>query len=196
MTGRNAEKLNRAASMLGCDAIEFDVTDQQQAQAVKTHLAEKYGKLDVLINNAAFVRLGKIDETEPAIFWQVLQTNVYGAFLSTQTMLPLLRLSDNALVINVCSTAGHRANPLMPAYNASKYGLIGLTESVREDLRKENIRVTTISPSAIRFEGDTTEDHAGRIQGDDVAQVALFLAKSPARALFRDVEIWSTNSAR
>jgi 3-oxoacyl-[acyl-carrier protein] reductase len=172
------------------DSFKHDVTSEEDTGALYDYIADKYGHLDLLINNAAVFHGGKVDVVTPADFLSSLTVNLYGPYLTTHYLLPLLSKAPSPMIINVSSTSGHRADPGSSAYNASKFGLMGFTESIRKELRKQNIRVTSLSPSSIYFGEPASEK---RLNGSDIAQAAVFLAKSPASALYRDIEMWVTN---
>lgn len=193
ITGRDESKLKQAANNLKCQFHQTDVTDSSDLTALKEFIEAKHHRLDVLINNAAYFTRGYVADLDPDGFLQALKTNLYGPFLCTKMLLPLLRKSDNPLILNISSTSGHRADPGSSAYNASKFGLMGFTEALRKELRKENIRVTSMSPSAIFFGDDNDRGQGARLNGTDIAEAAVFLAKSKGRALFRDIEMWATN---
>jgi NAD(P)-dependent dehydrogenase (short-subunit alcohol dehydrogenase family) len=193
LTGRDRDKLQAAASEAGTDHHPLDITDEDQVLSTKKHVEERYGVLDVLINNAAVMRSEAVETMAPGLFLKSITTNLYGTFLCTHHFLPLLKKSDHALVINVASTSAHRADAGSAAYNTSKFGLRGFTEALRKELRKHDIRVTSISPSMIRYQDAPPKGKGVGLNGRDVADAALFLASAPGRSLYIDLEIWATN---
>ena len=193
ITGRCEAKLNSAAGKLQCDAFVHDVTNEKNTHDLVKYIDAKYHRLDVLVNNAGIMRSSLVAEMEPDLFLEVIKTNVYGPFLCTRFLLPLLQRSSSGLIINISSTSGHRADPGASAYNASKFGLMGFTEAVRKELRHMNIRVTTVSPSSIVYNEPTAGGEKIGLTGQDVANAAVFLANNPGRALVRDIELWATN---
>lgn len=193
ITGRDKSRLLKAGERLECETLQQDVTREEDAQKLHDYLHEKHGRLDVLINNAAMLRGGPVEQMPPRDFLQVLTVNIHGPFLCTQALLPLLKASPTPLVLNISSTSGHRPDPGMAAYNASKFGLRGLTDTMRLELRKHNIRVTSLSPSSLHF-GDGRDCIEGSgLKGEDLADIAVYLSRSPGRALVRDIEVWATN---
>ena len=193
ITGRDKTKLHSMANELSCDAFVHDVTEENDVKRLRKYIESKYEKLDVLVNNAGLMRSQPVTTMDPKLFLEVLKTNLYGPFLCVHHLLPVLKSAGNALIINISSTSGHRADPGASAYNASKYGLMGFTEAIRNELRLMNVRVTTISPSSIVYSSPDLGDHGIGLSGVDVAQAAVFLANSSDTALFRDLEIWGTN---
>jgi len=193
LAGRDRDKLSAAAQETETDYQVLDVTQEEQVLGAKRYVEERYGKLDVLINNAAVMRSEPVETMAPALFLKSITTNLYGTFLCTHHFLPLLKKSEQALVINVASTAAHRADAGSAAYNASKFGLRGFTEALRKELRKTDIRVTSISPSMIRYGEAPAQGKGAGLNGRDVADAALFLANAAGRSLFIDLEMWATN---
>ena len=195
LTGRDTERLASATAELGCSAhYSMDVLDRNQVHAVAEQAKGIFGRVDVLINNAGLMGAGGTLETvDPDAFNAVVTTNICGTMNCCQAFQPLLEAAETALVVNVVSTSGHRADAHSAAYNASKFGLMGFSESLRKDWRSKGIRVSTLSPSSIAFGDQPKHGKGARLHGDDVAQAALDLANLPARVLVRDVELWATN---
>ncbi|TVR12388.1 MAG: SDR family oxidoreductase, partial [Planctomycetota bacterium] len=194
LTGRNAERLHSATSELGAaDCYQLDHADGKQVAAFAGWLGEHYPQVDVLINNAARMGGGgSLAQVDAGVFADMVHSNICGPFQVTQALLPALQRSSAPLVINVSSTSGHRADAESAAYNASKFGLMGLSEALRKDLRRQGIRVTTLSPSSINYAPDAALDGKGaRLHGDDIAAAALWLASAPPRTVVRDIEMWA-----
>jgi len=193
ITGRDEKKLKAAAETIECDSFAQDVTNRQQTERLKEYIEKKYKALDILVNNAALMRSEFVEKMDPGLFKEVLETNLYGPFLSTHTLLPLLKKGSNAIILNIASTSGHRADPGSSAYNASKFGLLGFTEALRKELRKSGIRVTSISPSSIQYHSAPLEGAGVGLNGQDIAKTAVYLTNCPGRTLVRDLEMWATN---
>jgi len=193
LTGRDNAILEKVGASLECETFPVDVMQEQHVINLATFIEKKYSKLDILINNAAVMRSKFVEEMSPALFLEAIKTNIYGPFLVSQKLLPLIKKSESGLIINMASTSGHRADPGASAYCASKFGLMGFTESFRKEVRKYNIRVTSFSPSTMLF-GDTPMGGKGAgLNGKDIADAAVYLSKAPARTMFRDLEFWATN---
>jgi NAD(P)-dependent dehydrogenase (short-subunit alcohol dehydrogenase family) len=177
--------------------ISLDVTCVESWKSARQTLIETAGRLDVLVNNAGILRLGAIEEVTSSDWTEVLATNLTGAFLGLQTLLPLL-LVTRGNVINVSSVVGLRGNTRMVAYGASKAGLLGLTYATARDLAPHGVRVNAVCPGtvetdmAVAFFGAGPEASAaksassakhpmGRLgTAEEVAEVITFLASSKA----------------
>ena len=171
-------------------AIEADVTSAEQLQKMASVVADNFGQINILINNAgARVIRGFLQHT--AKDWNsMLDINLSGPFQCTQAVVPFMAQSGGGSVINVCSIASYMGRPNRCAYVAAKSGLLGLTRAMAMDLSAKNIRVNGISPGMIaspfnkRFaEGEETgkaweaENLIGRWgQPDDITGAAIFLA--------------------
>jgi 3-oxoacyl-[acyl-carrier protein] reductase len=129
---------------------------------------------------------------------RVIGTNLTGTFLVTRATVPLMKKAKGGTIVFVSSTAGKRGYGEGSAYAASKHGLMGLAHSLLYELRGENIRVITLSPSVVdtrRYDG-TRPPRDGKgalLRSEDVAQAVLFACALPGRALVRDIELWGTN---
>ena len=129
----------------------------------------------------------------------IIQTNVMGTYYVTKVVLPHLLKQDEGDIINIASTAGLNGNANTSAYSASKFAVIGMSESLMKEVRKDNIRVSTYTPST--FESDMSIE-AGVVakgstenvlQTQDIAELIVASLKLPRRALLKSVSIWSTN---
>ena len=196
LTGRDAKRLETATAELGAAAChQLDHAIPEQVTAFAAWLGEHHPQVDVLINNAARMGGGgSLADVDAGIFADMVHSNICGPFYMAQALLPHLTRSDAPLVINISSTSGHRADAESAAYNASKFGLMGLSEALRKDLRRQGIRVTTLSPSSINYAAEAATGGKGaRLHGDDIAAAALWLASAPPRTVVRDIELWATN---
>lgn len=151
----NAERVARtidpggdASLALGCD-VAHALQVQQGLQAI----SDRWGGLDVLINNAGTDVTASIDEVDSLAWKRVVDTNLIGPFLLTKAALPMLRASDEGRgghIVNVASTASLRAWPNASAYHASKWGLLGMGKALHAELRPQGVRVTTLIVGGMR----------------------------------------------
>jgi NAD(P)-dependent dehydrogenase (short-subunit alcohol dehydrogenase family) len=149
LTGRTQEKLEAVAEEIaeqGGSALvhPLDVKDPDQIQALATRLAG--GHVDMLINCAGDWLIQSIDDTTPEQIDHLFDTNLRGPYLMTRALLPLLRRSENASVINIGSVTSMQSHPMVTAYTAMKTGLRGLSGSMAEELKPDKIRVILLAP--------------------------------------------------
>jgi NAD(P)-dependent dehydrogenase (short-subunit alcohol dehydrogenase family) len=133
-----------------------DVSDPVQVDAMFDDLKTRWGTLDVLVNNAGIAGpTAKVEDTDPGDWEQTIAVNLTGPFLCTRRAVPLLKVAGGGSIVNLSSIAGRLGFPLRTPYSASKYGVIGLTETWAMELGPSNIRVNAILPGIVA--GDRQE---------------------------------------
>lgn len=150
-TMRNVQKkealLNEVAKRGGrVEVYPLDVTNKVSIEAAIKYVSEKYGYIDVLINNAGYGMAGFFEDLTDKEIRQQMETNFFGVQNVTRQAIPLMRRRIGSKIINVSSAAGFSASPCFGAYNASKWALEGFTESLRHELKLFGIDVLLIEP--------------------------------------------------
>jgi len=147
LTARSRRPLARIAARLpNSTAIACDIRDPESVTQLAA-LVRQRRRLDVLINNAGIAGLASPIATLPFATWcEVIETNLHGTFLVTQSLLPYL--GNRSVIVNNLSVAARTAFPGMAAYNTSKRGLLAFTETLREELRPRGVRVVALLPGA------------------------------------------------
>lgn len=203
ITGRNEQKLKETVSeisSLGVKAIYavFDVTDKKAVKTEVSKLLATLGSIDILVNNAGIAEFGTFMDMPTDRWEEILLTNVMGVYNITKEVLPALIENKQGDIFNVASTAGLNGNPQTSAYSASKFALIGLSESLMKEQRKNNIRVCTLTPSTIASDmsielglTDGNPDHI--VQPEDFAQLIVSALLLPRRAMLKSASLWTTN---
>jgi len=205
ITGRNEARLKETVeelTQLGVKATYavFDVVDKAAVKTAIAQLIEELGDVDILVNNAGIAEFGKFMDM-PAERWEeILLTNVMGVYNVTREVLPHLIEKNEGDIFNVASTAGLNGNPTTSAYSASKFAVIGFSESLMKEVRKNNIRVCTLTPSTIASDmsielGLTDGDPDHILQPEDFAELLVATLKLPRRALLKTASLWTTNPA-
>lgn len=203
ITGRDEEQLKktvREIEDLGVKAVYsvFDVADFDAVKVAVTGLKADFGDPDILINNAGVAAFGNFLEMDPSKWEEILKVNVLGIYYVTHQILPGMIAKNSGDIINVSSTAGLRGNAGTSAYSASKFGVIGLSESLTMEVRKHNIRVSTLMPSTIASDMslalNLTDGNPEKVlQPEDFAELIIAQLKLNRRAMLKTASLWSTN---
>ncbi|MFC0204335.1 SDR family oxidoreductase [Novosphingobium soli] len=188
-----------AASIPDALFLEHDVRDEAQWRDVVARTMERFGRLDVLVNNAGLVRFGDVERCELEVFRLQLQVMVEGCFLGCKSALPFMTKGGGGSIVNVASVAALKGISAIPAYSAAKAGIIALTRSVAVHCQEQGygIRVNAIAPGAHdtpmtrQALDQLPQDHAGLDQvnahgqgrPEDVANLVLFLASEESRQI-------------
>jgi 3-oxoacyl-[acyl-carrier protein] reductase len=154
--------------------------------------AERFGGVDVLVNNAGVGAFAPVDEMSPEKWDQVIETNLSGVFYCCHEAIPHMRERGGGWIINIASLAGKNPFAGGAAYNASKFGLVGFSEALMLDVRQHDIRVNYIMPGSVAtyFNDHTpSEEDAWKIQPEDIAQIVMDLLAFPGRTLPSRVEV-------
>lgn len=189
LAARREEALQEIAHRIEADggqalAVKTDVSVEGQAQSLIDAAAHRFGRIDVLINNAGFGLFAPIAETTTGQMDRIWQTNFMGTFYCIRSVLPLMKKQGSGQIITIASVVGKRATPLNGAYCATKFAQVGLMESLRMELRNTPLRCTVICPSATQTEfiaaienpGKRNVRNTGPIQ--TAGQVARMIVKS------------------
>ncbi len=196
ITGRDEKALAAAEAKLarlkgGALVSRTDVRDYAAVETLMKEAAAKFGGIDVLVNNAGVGKFAPVDEMTLEDWHTVIDTNLNAVFYCTKAALPFLRRSDNAYVINISSLAGKNWFAGGAAYCASKAGVNAFSESLMQDVRQHDIRVSYVMPGSVNtdfnFKGAQQADW--KLGAADIAAVVLDLVRSDKRALASRVEI-------
>lgn len=149
-TARNTNALNALVERYGdlVLPLALDVTDAQQVRDVVAHAHRNFGQLDVVLNNAGYALVGAIEEAQPDDVKAEFETNFFGALRVIQAVLPILRQQNSGHILGVSSVAGIVAGPITGFYNASKWALEAMHDSLAQEVAAFGIKVTLIEPGA------------------------------------------------
>lgn len=204
ITGRNEADLKETVAelkALGVNATyaTFDIGNYDEVKKGIQEIMNTFNTVDILVNNAGIAAFGSFLDMEVNQWQSIIQTNVMGMYYVTKEVLPYLIANNQGDIFNVSSTAGLAGNPNTSAYSASKFAVIGMSESLMKEVRKNNIRVCTLTPSTIASDmsiqlgiasKDTTETV---LQPEDFAELIVSALQLPRRALLKNASLWSTN---
>ena len=184
---RSAESLERAAEGLRRDAVETlamaaDVTRSAEVTALVERTRKSLGPVDILVNNAGVGIFGPVQALRESDWDAVLDTNLKAVFLVSKEVAPEMIRRRTGQIINISSLAGKNAFANGSVYCASKWGLLGLTYCMAEDLRTYGIRVSAVCPGTVatEFSPHAGKDPSKMLQPDDVAHaVAALVTQAP-----------------
>ncbi|EIT87090.1 3-ketoacyl-(acyl-carrier-protein) reductase [Fictibacillus macauensis ZFHKF-1] len=197
-TMSNLEETAQALKEFGVNVslAEADVTDYEAVTAAVSHITNELGAIDVLINNAGIAKFGGFMELSPEEWEHILQVNVMGVYNVTHAVLPSMIERKSGDIINISSTAGQKGAPVTSAYSASKFAVLGLTESLMMEVRKHNIRVSAMTPSTVATDlaKDLTDGNPEKVmQPEDLAEFMVSQLKLHPRIFIKNAGLWSTN---
>ncbi|MEW5814002.1 MAG: SDR family NAD(P)-dependent oxidoreductase [Spirochaetota bacterium] len=168
-------------------AVQTDVTDEVQVEHLVELTLKEFGTIDVLVNNAGAIRPDRIVAMKTGDWEHVIRVNLTGTFFCCRAVLPTMLANKRGWIINISSDSGKRGWPEGGAYCASKFGIIGLTESLAFEVMHMGIVVNALCPGAVVTEmsrqGRTEEELTGWMQPEDMVGPAVFLASDEARNL-------------
>jgi NAD(P)-dependent dehydrogenase (short-subunit alcohol dehydrogenase family) len=172
--------------------VTGDVRRHEDCRRMVEEAVSEFGRLDILVNNAGIGAFEPVAEMAPATWDAVIETNLSGVFYCTHEAMPHLKAAEGGWVINIGSLAGKNAFPGGSAYNASKFGLLGFTEALMQEVRYDDIRVSCIMPGSVATEFGGRDDSEGadwRIAAEDVARAVLDVLSYPGRSLTSRIEL-------
>ncbi|MBX3085703.1 MAG: SDR family oxidoreductase [Anaerolineae bacterium] len=184
LVGRTKAKLDQVAAELPMATVAAaDVTDAAQVAACIKTVQDTFGCADILVNSAGEAFLADLEHTTDADWDRVLAINLKGAFLMARGLLPLLRKSENASIINIASKVALHGYGEVTAYSAAKAGLVGFTRSLAKELREEEIRVVALCPGPVdtpmRWAATPDFDRKVVISAETVAQYVSYVVNLP-----------------
>jgi NAD(P)-dependent dehydrogenase (short-subunit alcohol dehydrogenase family) len=152
-TGRSIDAVARALGPANdLLVLKLDVTRPEDAQAAVTAARERFGRVDVLVNNAGNFYAGFFEEIPPEDFRAQIETNLFGPVNVTRAMLPVLRAQRSGLIVTISSTGGITGQAFVSAYSAAKFGLEGWMESLAQEIAPFGIRTMLVEPGFFRTE--------------------------------------------
>lgn len=174
-----------------------DVSSMEQVEGAVASLTEKLGAADILINNAGIGNHGPFLEIDPAEWKKTIDVNLIGMYYVTRTVLPQLIGRNGGDIINISSMSGVKGTAGLSAYSASKFGVLGMTESLSQEVRKHNIRVFALTPSRVitDFSGMEEPENSKEkfMQPEDLAEYMVAQLKLHPRIFIPSSNQWATN---
>ena len=187
--GELAKRHSRGRSL----GMQCDVRSQKDCEALIDRSAGELGGIDILINNAGIGRFETVEQMTVEDWDAVIGTNLNSVFYCSHAALPHLK-KRGGWIINIGSLAGKNAFPRGAAYNASKFGLLGFSEAMMQEVRHDGVRVSCIMPGSVATEfshpsGSATTGDEWKVGAEDIAQIVIDLLAMPERTLPSRVEV-------
>lgn len=195
---RNGEELREVSSEIeslgrACHTVEGDVSNSSDVARAVEETLSKFGKIDILINNAGIGLFKTVRETTEDEWKRVLDVNLTGSFLFSKAVLNSMIERGQGQIINISSDIGRRTIPRASAYCASKFGVQALTEVLSKEVRKLGIKVGTIMPGMTDTYFNNSEqgvpEKESWLKGDDVAAAVVYMCSAPRHALVDEITV-------
>jgi NAD(P)-dependent dehydrogenase (short-subunit alcohol dehydrogenase family) len=181
LIARDPEELARAKADLApygtiVLTIECDLLDAQQIRSAVQRIIDRFGKIDILINNAGIIEVGPLEHLTSEDFERAMRLHFWAPFELISQIVPEMRIWGGGRIVNISSIGGKIAVPHMAAYSASKFALTGFSDAIRAELARDNIQVTTVAPGMMR-----TGSHVNaKFKGKQDSEFAWFAASAGA----------------
>ncbi|BDP44010.1 oxidoreductase (plasmid) [Deinococcus aetherius] len=207
LTARRQERLEALAGRIRdaggeAEVVVADASDEGQARGVIEHASQAFGGVDILVNNAGVMLLGPVTDADTEDWRRMVHLNLLGLMYATHAAIPSMRARGGGHVVNISSVSGRGASPTSAGYSATKWGVGGFSEGLRQEVRLHGIRVTVIEPGVVRTEltdhithGETKTTYEGRIaqmtplEPEDIAAAVVYAVTQPQRVNVNEILI-------
>ena len=191
ISGRTQDSVGKCVEKFRKDGIPVaglaaDARKEEDQKALVDWIERQFGRLDVLVNNAGIGGFESVEKIPPAQFREIVETNLFGPYYAIHFAAPLMKKGGGGFIINIASLAGINAFAGGAAYNASKFGLLGLSDAAMLDLRHDGVRIAVILPGSVATEfshSHRAHETSWMLSSEDVARAVSDLVKYPDRAI-------------
>ena len=195
---RDEEGLQGIADEIGCTAMRCDVTKYDEIANAVRETIKRFGRVDVLINNAGLWIQGKLEDNDPDRIQEVIAVNTLGPIFCSHAVIPQMKKQESGLIINVISQAGLYTKAERSVYNASKWAMTGFTKSLLDDLLPYGIRVSGLYPGVIRTElfkhGGVDRDLTHTLDPEQVAKTIEYVVEAGAEVCIPEIGLRSLDA--
>jgi len=207
---RRAERLEQVVKRIkdaGSEALQLvaDVTNEGQLRSAIRQAKETFGHIDILVNNAGVMLLHQIEGVDTGEWRQMLNLNVLAVMLACHEILPIMKAQGGGHIVNISSVAGRQVKAGYSGYNASKWALGAFSESLRQEVTRQHIRVTVIEPGMVATElrqhisdpevrkaQQEAEHSITPLRGEDIAAAIVFALTQPEHVSINELLIRPT----
>jgi NADP-dependent 3-hydroxy acid dehydrogenase YdfG len=191
---RTADELNTKTGDERVFAFAFDVRNREQTASLVSYTRDRFGSIDILINNAGLAVPETVHEITDEGWDTVMDTNLRGAMWLVREALPIMVAQDFGDIVNISSQAGKHGYADVPSYCASKFGLLGFAEALRDDVRKSgaNLRVFNFCPGLVDVDHTKEEEQprAGAIHVRNMARTLMFALSLDRDVVLEDINVY------
>ena len=208
LTARNQEKLSALADKINASGhaqalyTPADTCKPDDVEKVVHNTLANFGQIDILINNAGVAgKIALLQEISLEEIDRIIDTNLKGAIYWIRSVLPAMVAQQGGIIVNMNSIAGKTAYPYWSIYDASKFGLDAITTAVREEQRRNNIKVIGIYPGTVdtpiweTIEMGSEPDRSGMLHADDIANAIVYALQQPNKTLVEEITLAPLNPA-
>ncbi|CDF79212.1 3-oxoacyl-[acyl-carrier protein] reductase [Formosa agariphila KMM 3901] len=198
---KEIEEVAVTVRKLGVEVITVtaDVSSKEDVDIAAKTIFYQFKTIDILINNAGIAKFGSFMAIEPEEWEHIIKINVMGIYHVTRAFLPDMIANKSGDIVNIASKAGLTGNAATSAYTASKFAVLGLTESLMQEVGKHNIRVSALTPNTIHRNTSenlsfTDLNKSDQQEAEDFSELIIAQLKLNRRILIKKSSIWSANS--
>ncbi len=205
LLARRVEKLE-ALELPNTICAKVDITDKEKFQDAISFATDKYGPVDLLVNNAGVMLLGQVEDQNASEWQSMFDVNILGLLNGMQAVLLSMKERNTGTIINISSIAGRKTFGNHAAYCGTKFAVHAISENVREEVANSNVRVTTIAPGAVETEllSHTTskdiisgyeswkDDMGGALAPIDISNAISFAYNQPQNVCIREIVLAAT----
>lgn len=195
IAARGTELLNQVANEIGCyDTISMDVTSALEWESTLSYIKNKYGKLDVLVNNAGgAIKVIDTIQLDAKEINNIISLNLNSAIYGASLFGKLMMEQRNGIIINIASACAKHAWPGWSVYSAAKAGLVSFSKGLYVELQPHNVKVSCIIPGAgatdfMKHAGGTNLEM--KLQADDVGKAVSYICKLPSHVVIEEMIVW------
>lgn len=215
LVARRHDRLVEIANRIGSSggealAIEADISDHGQVEALTGQVKGQFGGLNILVNNAGLMLLGAVDGADVEEWRRMVDVNLLGLLYCTREAMPVIRDSGGGHIVNVSSVAGRTAHLGSAVYNLTKWGVTGFSEALRQEALHSNIRVTCVEPGFVDTELQGHNENPAVVEGlekfraeigdtltaEDIAKAILYAVTQPEHVNVNEVLVRPTGQRR
>lgn len=198
--GRNRDTLSDAVDELNRHDVQVigangDVSSREEVDSMIASISESFRSFDILINNAGIMGHTPFLDSSEEEFRKMMDVNVFGPYYMMQAVLPQMTAQQKGDVINISSMSGLKGTPGSSLYSATKFAVIGMTEGIMQEMRKHNIRVSYLTPSAVLTDliGEARLEEDSMTHAEDIADIIVSQLKLNQRTFIKTSQMWATN---